>query len=163
MLIFSRANIFRYSFVIFLSRRIYSDIHSSNIYGSEYIRIFIRPKNNICPTLLPTAPNHKKNKTVVASYTTTYVNMETKNCKILRASCSFFFGFPKYWAQCSQINGTCLREIFRFFPLDSKTTEFFVLFLKFSVLIFLSPEGNSSFQWYFSVWPTKCTKVQKLL
>ena len=47
LLIFSRANIFRYSFVIFLSLQIYSDIHSSNIYGSEYIRIFICPKKII--------------------------------------------------------------------------------------------------------------------
>ena len=41
---FSRANLFGYSFVIFLLCRIYSDIHSSNIYSNEYIRIFIRPK-----------------------------------------------------------------------------------------------------------------------
>ena len=41
---FSWLNLFGYSFVIFLSCRIYSDIHSSNIYGNEYIRIFIRPK-----------------------------------------------------------------------------------------------------------------------
>ena len=41
---FSWANLFGYSFVIFLSCQIYSDIHSSNIYGNEYIRIFIRPK-----------------------------------------------------------------------------------------------------------------------
>ena len=31
--------------MIFLSCRIYLDIHSSNIYGNEYIRIFICPKN----------------------------------------------------------------------------------------------------------------------
>ena len=38
------ANLFWYSFVIFLSCRIYSDIHSSNIYGNKYIGIFICPK-----------------------------------------------------------------------------------------------------------------------
>ena len=43
--IFFRVNIFRYSFVIFLSCQIYLDIHSSNIYGNKYILIFIRPKN----------------------------------------------------------------------------------------------------------------------
>ena len=42
--VFSWANLFGYSFVIFLSCRIYSDIHSSNIYGNEYIWIFIRTK-----------------------------------------------------------------------------------------------------------------------
>ena len=45
LLIFSWANLFGYSFVIFLSCQIYSDIHSSNIYGNKYIPIFIRPKN----------------------------------------------------------------------------------------------------------------------
>ena len=40
-LIFSKANIFEYSFVIYLCWRIYSDIHLSNIYDSEYIWIFI--------------------------------------------------------------------------------------------------------------------------
>ena len=39
--IFSKANIFGYSFVIYLCWRIYSDIHSSNIYDSKYIWIFI--------------------------------------------------------------------------------------------------------------------------
>ena len=53
LLIFSRSNLFRYSFVTFLSCRIYSDIHLSNIYGKEYIQIFIRQKNYIRPTLVP--------------------------------------------------------------------------------------------------------------
>ena len=43
-LIFSRANLFGYSFVILLSCKIYSDIHSSNIYSNKYIPIFICPK-----------------------------------------------------------------------------------------------------------------------
>ena len=50
-LIFSRANLFGYSFVIFLSFRTYSDIHLSNIHSNEYIQIFIHPKKDICPTL----------------------------------------------------------------------------------------------------------------
>ena len=41
---FSWANLFAYSFMILLSYQIYSDIHLSNIYGNEYIRIFISPK-----------------------------------------------------------------------------------------------------------------------
>ena len=41
LLVFSRPNIFGYSFVIYLCWQIYSDIHSSNIYDSEYIWIFI--------------------------------------------------------------------------------------------------------------------------
>ena len=41
LVIFSKANIFGYSFVIYLCWQIYSDIHSSNIYDSEYIWIFI--------------------------------------------------------------------------------------------------------------------------
>ena len=41
---FSWGNLFGYSFVIFLSCRIYSDIHLSNIYGNKHIPIFIRPK-----------------------------------------------------------------------------------------------------------------------
>ena len=45
------ATLFGYSFVIFLSCRIYSDIHSSNIYGNEYIRIFFVQKFDIRPTL----------------------------------------------------------------------------------------------------------------
>ena len=36
-LIFSKANIFGYSFVIYLRWRIYSDIHLSNIYDIKYI------------------------------------------------------------------------------------------------------------------------------
>ena len=44
---FSKANLFGYSFVIFLSRQIYSDIHSSNIYVNKYIWIFICQKKNI--------------------------------------------------------------------------------------------------------------------
>ena len=39
--IFSKANIFGYSFVIYSCCWIYSDIHWSNIYDSEYIWIFI--------------------------------------------------------------------------------------------------------------------------
>ena len=42
---FSRANLFGYSFLIFLSCRIYLDIHLSNVYYNNYIQIFIRPKN----------------------------------------------------------------------------------------------------------------------
>ena len=41
---FSRANLFGYSFVFVLSCQVYSDIHSSNIYGNKYIWIFILPK-----------------------------------------------------------------------------------------------------------------------
>ena len=37
--------------MIFLSSQIYSDIHSSNIYGKEYIPIFLCQKNHIRPTL----------------------------------------------------------------------------------------------------------------
>ena len=44
LLIFSWANLFWYSFVIFLSSRIYSDIHLSNIHGNKYIWIFILSK-----------------------------------------------------------------------------------------------------------------------
>ena len=43
--IFVRANLFVYSFVISLSWGIYSDIHSFNIYGHEYIRKFLCPRN----------------------------------------------------------------------------------------------------------------------
>ena len=41
LLIFSKANIFGYSFVIYLFWQISSDIHSSNIYDSKFIWIFI--------------------------------------------------------------------------------------------------------------------------
>ena len=40
-LIYSKTNMFGYSFVIYLNWWIYSDIHSSNIYDREYIWIFI--------------------------------------------------------------------------------------------------------------------------
>ena len=46
LLIFFKANIFGYSFVIYLCWRIYSDIHSSDIYDSKYIFEFsMFPKN----------------------------------------------------------------------------------------------------------------------
>ena len=45
LLIFSKANLFWYAFVIYLSWQIYSDIHSSMIYGNEYIQIFIWSQN----------------------------------------------------------------------------------------------------------------------
>ena len=41
LLIFSRTNLFGYSFVTYFSWRIYSDIHLFNIYGHKYIQIFI--------------------------------------------------------------------------------------------------------------------------
>ena len=44
LLIFFGANIFGYSFVIYLYWRMYLDIHSSNIYDSKYIWIFIVSK-----------------------------------------------------------------------------------------------------------------------
>ena len=43
-LIFSKADIFGYSFVIYSYWRTYLDIHSSNIYDSKYIWIFIVSK-----------------------------------------------------------------------------------------------------------------------
>ena len=50
--IFTKSNLFGYSFVIFLSCQIHLDIILSSIYGNEYIRIFIWPKkNDIRPTL----------------------------------------------------------------------------------------------------------------
>ena len=45
MFVFSNANIFGYSFVIYSYWKIYLDIHAFNIYDSEYIWIFIVSQN----------------------------------------------------------------------------------------------------------------------
>ena len=51
---FSRAYLFGYSFVVFLSCQIYWDINSLNTYGEEYIWTFICPKKIIfVPHWLP--------------------------------------------------------------------------------------------------------------
>ena len=48
---FYRANLFGYSFVIFLSCQIYSDIHSSNILVTNILGYSFVHKNYIGPTL----------------------------------------------------------------------------------------------------------------
>ena len=68
LLLFSRANLFGYSFLIFLSCRIYSVIHLFNIYGNKYIWIFIHPKKLYLSHTVPNEIFFWKGMTCFKSY-----------------------------------------------------------------------------------------------
>ena len=113
LLIFSRANLFGYSFVIFLSCRIYSDIHSSNIYGNEFIRIFIRPKNWYSSHTAPVHPvSESRGGTLSVTYTggagagqdSFFLILDIFNLHSVRSECQYSLFFKKKKKKCYSLS-----------------------------------------------------------